>query len=185
MAENEGDLALRFIQSTPFSGSMADKSRSQFLLKISRVCYIFRHWLPVIWTFKICLEATRSLMNYILLTFYSEMHKETWFSPFTNAMRGMATENMKFKENNSLSMYSELLIIEKYIFSTLEWALLPLSLACLVSISSTVQTVNFQVFETSSYFFIPVGFHSTVSWGSWYVATPLKATLKGRYFHLC
>ena len=111
MADNEGDLALRFIQSIPFSGSMADKSRSQFLLKISRVCYIFRHWLPVIWTFKICLEATRSLMNYILLTFYSEMHKETWFSPFTNAMRGMATENMKFKENNSLSMYSGLLLL--------------------------------------------------------------------------
>lgn len=46
-------------------------------------------------------------MNYILLTFYSEMYKDTWFSPLTHAMRGMARENIKFKKKNHwASVYS-------------------------------------------------------------------------------
>lgn len=82
-------------------------------------------------------------MNYILLTFYSEMCKDTWFSPLTHAMRGMARENIKLKKK----ITGPLCILEclyyyfkKLSFSTLESAPLPPSLA---SVSSIVQNCSF------------------------------------------
>lgn len=113
------------------------------------LCYIFRHGLPVIWTFSVCLEAVRSLMNCsILLTFHSKICKEIWFNLLINAMKDMATENMKFKENNSpgLSMSSGLpLLLFLKIFCTLESAPLPTApwVSCFHLVTQ-VETVRFK-----------------------------------------
>lgn len=39
-----------------------------------------------------------------------------------------------------------------------------------------------KVYPSCSYFFRPGGFHSTVSWGSWYVATSLESYSKRSLF---
>lgn len=167
---------------------MADKSRPPFPLKI--VGYVMfsgtdfqLFQLPgFVW-------RQRGIYH-VLLTFYSKMCKETWFSPLLNAMRETATEKMKFKENNSLgfSVDSGLpLLFFFLIISTSESASLPPLLAFLASILvHSLETVHFKAL-----LFLPslprASLASTQQYpgaGSMFLP-PWNAILKGHYFHLC